>query len=284
MSDRSQLIEQLTEEIWKRLQKGARAERDQVCGDCTGQCASKCAFKMPDFLGVGADRISATLGTGPMRRDIARLIDHTVLKPETTKKDVEKLCAEAAEHRFMSVCVNPTWVKLCADLLKGSGVAVCTVIGFPLGANRPEIKAEEARRAQDDGATELDMVINVGRLKSGEHDFVRDDIAAVVGACRKGSLVKVILETCYLTDDEKIAASRLAKEAGADFVKTSTGFGSGGATAKDIALMRAAVGPNLGVKASGGVRDYKQMMEMVRAGATRIGASAGVKIIQEASK
>lgn len=284
MQNRSQLIEQLTEEIWKRLNAGPRAEREKVCADCTGQCASRCAFKMPDFLAAGVDRLSAVPGTGPMRRDVARLIDHTLLKPDATRKDVEKLCAEAADHRFMSVCVNPTWVELCARLLKGSGVAVCTVIGFPLGATSAAAKALEARIAQDDGAVELDMVVNVGRLKSGELDYVRDDIAAVVGARRPGTIVKVIIETCFLSDEEKTAACRLAKEAGADFVKTSTGFGSGGATAKDIALMRAAVGPNLGVKASGGVRDYAGVLDMVRAGATRIGASAGVKIVQEASK
>ena len=196
--------------------------------------------------------------------------------------DFEELCDEAAEHSFMSVCVNPTWVALAAKRLSGTAVAVCTVIGFPLGANRPEIKAEEARRAQDDGATELDMVINVGRLKSSEDDAVRDDIATVVGARRPGSLVKVIIETCFLTDEEKRRASRLAKAAGADFVKTSTGFGTGGATAADIALMRAEVGSALGVKASGGVGGYDDLVTMVRAGATRIGASAGVKIIGEA--
>jgi deoxyribose-phosphate aldolase len=284
MTDRAQLIEQLTEEIYRRMTAGPRAVRDQVCADCTGQCASRCAFKMPDLLGAGAERISASAGTGPMRRDVARLIDHTILKPDATRKEIEKLCAEAAEHGFMSVCVNPTWVKLAAASLKGSGVAVCTVIGFPLGASTSETKAQEAVRAQDDGAVELDMVIQIGRLKSGEIDVVRDDIAAVVGARRRGSLVKVIIETCFLSDDEKKTACRLAKEAGADFVKTSTGFGSGGATAADIALMRAAVGPSLGVKASGGVRDYGHVLDMVRAGATRIGASAGVKIVQEAAR
>lgn len=280
--DEARLIEQLTEEIWRRIGCGPRAEQDKVCGDCTGTCASRCAFKIPQLLQAGAQRIGGGPGMGPVRGDVAKLIDHTLLKPSATRAQVEALCDEASEHGFMSVCVNPTWVATAARRLTGTGVATCTVIGFPLGANRPDTKADEARRAQDDGAVELDMVINVGRLKSGEHDAVRDDIAAVVGARRPGSLVKVIIETCFLTDEEKAVASRLSKEAGADFVKTSTGFGSGGATAEDVAIMRAAVGGALGVKASGGVGDYEGLLSMVEAGATRIGASAGVKIVQEA--
>lgn len=211
--------------------------------------------------------------------ELARLIDHTLLKPEATEAQVRKLCQEAREHHFMSVCVNPYWVPLCAELLQGSDVKVCTVIGFPLGANRTAIKAAEATDAIAQGATEVDMVINVGALKAGQVDAVEGDIRAVVEAARGKALVKVIIETALLTDDEKVKACELAKAAGADFVKTSTGFGPGGAQVADIALMRKTVGPDMGVKASGGVRDYETTVAMVRAGATRIGASAGISII-----
>ena len=212
---------------------------------------------------------------------IAKCIDHTVLKPQTTEAAVRKLCAEAAQYGFASVCVNPCWVALCADLLKDTEVDVCTVIGFPLGANASAVKAFEAAEAIRQGATEVDMVLNVGALKDGNADLVRADIAAVVEAARGKALVKVILETCLLTDEEKRIACRLAKEAGADYVKTSTGFSTGGATEADIALMRAEVGPEMGVKASGGIRDYATAQAMIRAGASRIGASAGVQIVAE---
>ncbi len=212
---------------------------------------------------------------------IAKCIDHTVLKPQTTEAAVRKLCAEAAQYGFASVCVNPCWVALCADLLKDTEVDVCTVIGFPLGANTSAVKAFEAAEAIRQGATEVDMVLNVGALKDGNADLVRADIAAVVEAARGKALVKVILETCLLTDEEKRIACRLAKEAGADYVKTSTGFSTGGATEADIALMRAEVGPEMGVKASGGIRDYTTAQAMIRAGASRIGASAGVQIVAE---
>lgn len=212
---------------------------------------------------------------------IAKCIDHTVLKPQTTETAVRKLCAEAAQYGFASVCVNPCWVALCADLLKDTEVDVCTVIGFPLGANTSAVKAFEAAEAIRQGATEVDMVLNVGALKDGNADLVRADIAAVVEAARGKALVKVILETCLLTDEEKCIACRLAKEAGADYVKTSTGFSTGGATEADIALMRAEVGPEMGVKASGGIRDYATAQAMIRAGASRIGASAGVQIVAE---
>lgn len=212
---------------------------------------------------------------------IAKCIDHTVLKPQTTEAAVRKLCAEAAQYGFASVCVNPCWVALCADLLKDTEVDVCTVIGFPLGANTSAVKAFEAAEAIRQGATEVDMVLNVGALKDGNADLVRADIAAVVEAARGKALVKVILETCLLTDEEKRIACRLAKEAGADYVKTSTGFSIGGATEADIALMRAEVGPEMGVKASGGIRDYATAQAMIRAGASRIGASAGVQIVAE---
>ena len=213
------------------------------------------------------------------RRELAKMIDHTLLKPEATETQIRRLCAEAREHEFMSVCVNPYWVPLCAELLSGSDVRVCTVIGFPLGANRSEIKAVEAEDAVARGAREVDMVINVGALKSGRLDVVRNDIRAVVEAVAGEALVKVILETGLLTDEEKVTACRLAQEAGADFVKTSTGFGYGGATVADVALMRRTVGPEMGVKASGGVRDTATALAMIEAGATRIGASAGVAIL-----
>lgn len=275
------LIDQITDEVYRLLKAGPLHERTRVCGDCTGSCVTRCAFKIPDFIDAGADRIGGTLGMGRVQRDAAQLIDHTLLKPDASRRMIETLCDEAAQFNFMSVCVNPTWVRTAADRLSGTGVATCTVIGFPLGACRSDVKAFEARRAQEDGATELDMVINVGRLKSGEHTYVQDDIAAVVGARREGSLVKVIIETCLLNDQEKRDACRLAKAAGADFVKTSTGFAGGGATAADIALMRETVGPGLGVKASGGVSNFEDLRTMVKAGATRIGASAGVRIVQE---
>ena len=279
MIDKERLIEEITAEVHRQLSCLPHSQRDKVCGDCEGNCARKCAFKVPAILDAGADRIGGGLGMGRVRGDVAGLIDHTLLKPDGTKKEIEILCREAIENNFMSVCVNPTWVRTAANILNGTSVAVCTVIGFPLGAASSEIKAAEARKAQDDGAVELDMVINVGRLKGGEHAAVKDDIRAVVATRRPGSLVKVIIETCLLTDEEKRSACRLAKEAGADFVKTSTGFAGGGATVADITLMREVVGKGLGVKASGGVRTRKDLDAMVEAGATRVGASAGIKIV-----
>lgn len=213
-------------------------------------------------------------------RDLARMIDHTLLKPDATRDEIEKLCQEALTYQFASVCVNPHWVPLAAQLLKGSPVKVCTVIGFPLGATSTAAKAFEAADAIAHGAQEVDMVLNIGALKSGDLDTVQQDIAAVVEAARGKALVKVILETGLLTRDEKITACRLAKAAGADFVKTSTGFGHGGATVEDVALMRETVGPEMGVKASGGVRDAATARAMIQAGANRIGASAGVSIVR----
>ncbi|HEY7911782.1 MAG TPA: deoxyribose-phosphate aldolase, partial [Blastocatellia bacterium] len=213
-----------------------------------------------------------------------RYIDHTLLKPDATRDEILKICEEGARHAFASVCLNPTWVREAACALRGSGVKVCTVIGFPLGANTPDTKAYEARRAIFDGASELDMVINIGALKSQDYGLVRRDIAAVVEVAHEFDYIsKVIIETALLSEDEKIRACLIAKEAGADFVKTSTGFSKGGATAADIALMRRVVGDQMGVKASGGVKDLKQAREMIQAGATRIGASVGVKIVQEAA-
>ncbi|WP_099222319.1 deoxyribose-phosphate aldolase [Listeria costaricensis] len=210
--------------------------------------------------------------------NIAKMIDHTALKPDTTKAQILQLTKEAKEYGFASVCVNPTWVSLCKEELAGTDVEVCTVIGFPLGANTSAVKAFETKDAIENGATEVDMVINIGALKDGDDTLVEADIRAVVEAAN-GTLVKVIIETCLLTDEEKVRACELAVKAGADFVKTSTGFSTGGATAADIAKMRQTVGPDIGVKASGGVRTKEDVLAMIEAGASRIGASAGVAIV-----
>ncbi|HEM6204435.1 deoxyribose-phosphate aldolase [Streptococcus suis] len=210
-----------------------------------------------------------------------KYIDHTILKPETTQEQVEKILAEAKEYDFASVCVNPTWVALAAENLKDSDVKVCTVIGFPLGANTPAVKAFETKDAISNGADEIDMVINIGALKTGNYDLVLEDIKAVVAASGD-KLVKVIIEACLLTDDEKVKACQLSQEAGADYVKTSTGFSTGGATVADVALMRKTVGPDMGVKASGGARSYEDAIAFIEAGASRIGASSGVAIMNGA--
>ncbi|WP_366924940.1 deoxyribose-phosphate aldolase [Metallumcola ferriviriculae] len=215
------------------------------------------------------------------KNEMAKMIDHTLLKAEAAADAVKKLCQEAAGNNFASVCINPSYVKLASLELAESDVDVCTVIGFPLGATTWQAKAFEAKQAVTDGAAEVDMVINVGALKSGMVELVEQEIKAVVKAAGADVLVKVIIETCYLTDEEKVAACKAAKQAGADFVKTSTGFGTGGATEADIKLMRDTVGPEMGVKASGGVRTYQDATTMINAGATRIGASAGIKIISE---
>jgi deoxyribose-phosphate aldolase len=214
---------------------------------------------------------------------IAGMIDHTLLKPEATEGQIAELCQQALDYHFAAVCVNPTYVALCCKLLQGSGVEVACVAGFPLGATLPEVKAYEAQRSILFGATEVDMVINVGALKSQEYVLVQQDVATVAQACHaKGAILKVIIEAALLTDDEKIAACYLAQEAGADFVKTSTGFGPGGATVEDVALMRRTVGPTMGIKAAGGIRTYRDALAMIGAGATRIGASAGCTIVQQA--
>jgi deoxyribose-phosphate aldolase len=231
-----------------------------------------------EIVGSGASRIGAILGTSCPEPGLAALIDHTLLKPDATDTMVVALCKEAAEHHFASVCVNPSHIRLSVATLAGSGVPVATVIGFPLGANTTKIKAEEARQAVRDGAAELDMVINIGKLKSGDYAFVKEDIHAVKEAGHP-ALLKVILETSLLTDEEKVKACVLSQQAGADFVKTSTGFSTGGATAEDVALMRRVVGDTMGVKASGGVKDCDVAMTMYKAGASRIGASASVKIV-----
>lgn len=218
------------------------------------------------------------------KNELAKLIDHTILKPIATQEDVTKICNEALNYGFASVCINPSFVPLAVNLLKDSAVLVCTVIGFPLGSTSTATKAFEAQEAVKNGALEVDMVINIGALKERREDVVFQDISTVVEAAKGANskaITKVIIETCYLSDEEKVLACMLAKKAGAHFVKTSTGFGSGGATAPDIALMRETVGPEMGVKASGGIRNLQQVLDMVKAGATRIGASAGVEIVKE---
>jgi deoxyribose-phosphate aldolase len=213
--------------------------------------------------------------------NIAKYIDHTILKPEATVEDVKRLCREAKEYNFASVCVNGCYAKLVSTELAGSEVKTCVVVGFPLGAMTKEAKAFETSQAIENGASEIDMVINVGALKSKDYNFVKEDIEAVVNAAKGKALVKVIIETCLLTDEEKVKVCEIAKEAKADFVKTSTGFSTGGATKEDIALMRKTVGPDLGVKASGGVRDFKAAMDMINAGASRIGSSNSIAIVNE---
>lgn len=259
---------------------------DMVLAKLGGEeyCPTFCQADVQRIVDAGAERIGIVLGETATAHDWASLIDHTLLKPEAAEADIRKLCNEAAQFGFASVCVNPGWVKKAAEFLKGTGVPVCTVIGFPLGATLPDVKAYEARRSIFNGAREVDMVINIGALKSGDDCLVEDDIRAVVGAAHENNvLCKVIIETALLTDEEKVRACLAAKNAGADFVKTSTGFAKGGATANDVALMRHTVGKALGVKASGGVKGIDDARAMFEAGATRIGASVGVKIAQEAS-
>jgi deoxyribose-phosphate aldolase len=252
-----------------------------------GPCVGSCPDTARQFIELGARRLTAGPDSpGRIPEDVARYIDHTILKPDATQAMVGKLVAEAREHGFRSVCVNPCWVKFVADGLRGSKVLTCSVVGFPLGASTPEIKGMETRKAIRDGAKEIDMVINVGRLKGGDDDFVLRDILAVTEACRDGSAVsKVIIETALLTDEEKVRVCGLAKRARANFVKTSTGFASGGATAEDIALMASVVrGAGMEVKASGGIKSFTDAKRMIDAGATRIGASASIGIVQEAKK
>ena len=273
--DLQRLIDIITEEVVS-AQRGTAAP----CA-CHAVRADCCPDRLRVMLDAGASRLGmhATAGAGV---GVSGVIDHTLLKPDATRHDIEKLCREAAEFHFATVCVNPVWVSLAAARLRGTGVGVCSVVGFPLGATSADVKNFETRRAIYDGATEIDMVINVGALKSGDLRTVERDIEAVTEPCRQcGSISKVIIEAALLTDEEKITACTLSKAAGADFVKTSTGFGPGGATAADVALMRRVVGAEMGVKAAGGVRDLEGLKAMVAAGASRVGASAGVKIVQE---
>jgi deoxyribose-phosphate aldolase len=237
--------------------------------------------KVRDVVAGGASRIEYHGPGAHVPLDLARYIDHTLLRPDATADEVDRLCDEAAEHRFAAVCVNPTWVRRAAERLRGTGVPVASVVGFPFGATSGDVKAYETRRAMRDGAREIDMVINIGALRSGMHDVVREDIARVSDACHDGGAVnKVIIEAALLTDEEKVIACRLAQRAKADMVKTSTGYAKGGATVFDVALMRETVGPRMGVKAAGGIRTAEDVENMVAAGATRIGASAGVSIVK----
>ncbi len=283
------LVEQITREVVALL----RMQQDSsVCTLALGGSCSSCMLcveKRPElvqqFVDAGATRLGAAPGLRWVPAGVAQYIDHTLLKPDATPEQIARLCAEAREHHFAAVCVNPCNIRQSAELLRGTGVHVCSVVAFPLGATMPEVKAYEAERVIWDGATEVDMVINIGALKGGDYALVQRDIEAVVHvAHRNRAVTKVIIEAALLTDDEKVKACTLAKAAQADFVKTSTGFGPGGATLHDVELMRRTVGPEMGVKAAGGIRDYETVQRMIAAGATRIGASAGVKIVQESGE
>jgi deoxyribose-phosphate aldolase len=271
--DLARLIAIVAEEVRAAdRQRGSRCACHSVLDDC-------CPNRLSGVIEAGATRLGMH-AEGGAPGTVASLIDHTLLKPDATRQDVERLCAEAAEHGFATVCVNPAWVALCAARLRSTPVRVCAVVGFPLGATTADVKHFETHRVLFDGAREVDMVINIGALKSGDARTVEKDIEAVTGPCRAaGATSKVIIEAAYLTDEEKIVACTLAKAAGADFVKTSTGFGPGGATVADVALMRRVVGAEMGVKAAGGVRDLEGLKAMVAAGASRVGASAGVRIV-----
>lgn len=260
-------------------------ESEDVCPGCVQRCAQMCALKTKNIISAGADRVSSSEKLTKIDPKIAALIDHTILKPEATRAEVLKVCQEAKQYNFASVCVNPHWVPLVAAELKGSPVKVCTVIGFPLGATSTASKVAETEIAVRTGAQEIDMVLNVGALKSGDHVTVKTDVQLVAEAChRHGAILKVILETALLTDEEKAIACALCKVAGADFVKTSTGFSKHGATANDVALMRKVVGLEMGVKASGGIRTLEDLETMYTAGASRIGASASVKIVEATAR
>src|SRR5687768_16509139 len=272
-------VQRLVQIIVEELAAAGQAP-PQRCG-CHALLYECCPDRLRGVIEAGATRLGLH-AAGGAAAGVASMIDHTLLKPDATRRDIDALCREAADYSFASVCVNPTWVAECARLLRDSPVKVCSAVGFPLGAATADTKHYETRRAIFDGAREIDMVINVGALKSGDLRLVERDIEAVTAPCREGGAIsKVIIEAALLTDDEKVTACTLAKAAGADFVKTSTGFGPGGATAADVALMRRVVGDEMGVKAAGGVRDLEGLKAMVAAGATRIGASAGVRIVQE---
>lgn len=285
-TDVETIVEVVTREVLVALQEARMRESNPPGATCKvecahGLCVKTCFDRVGEVVSAGAERLTSTLGNIPHDLNMAGLIDHTLLKPDATHDQIAQLCFEARKYNFASVCINPTHVKLCAELLKGSPVKVCTVIGFPLGATSPEVKVFETQNAIQNGASEIDMVINIGALKARDLELVARDIRGVVVAGHAaGALVKVIIETALLNEEEKVLACLLAKEAGADYVKTSTGFSGGGATVEDITLMRKTVGPNIGVKASGGIRTREDAEKMVAAGASRIGASAGVKIVQ----
>jgi len=283
------LVAEIGEEILTRVGRTLPAAKkgeglnlpDQVCPGCVQRCAQTCARNTKEIIAAGADRVSASERLTKIDPSIAALIDHTILKPEATRDDVVRICREARQYGFASVCVNPYWVPLVRTELAGSAVKVCTVVGFPLGATSTEAKVAETAVAVRVGATEIDMVINIGALRSGDQDAVRQDIRQVVKTAHEaGAIVKVILETALLDDNQKAVACNLAKQAGADFVKTSTGFSTSGATAHDVALMRGVVGPGMGIKAAGGIRTLSDLRAMTAAGATRIGASASIKIVE----
>jgi deoxyribose-phosphate aldolase len=274
-------LRRLVELIVEEMAAGAGGDHRRACA-CHGFLYDCCPDRVKGVIGAGATRLGLHASGGPPG-EVAALIDHTLLKPNATRDEIETLCREAAEFGFATVCVNPCWIALAARLLAGSRSAACSVVGFPLGATTPDVKHYETRRAIFDGAAEIDTVINIGALRSGDLRLVERDIEAVTSPCREAGVTsKVIIEAAYLTDEEKVAACTLAKAVGADFVKTSTGFGPGGATVSDVALMRRIVGPDMGVKAAGGVKDFASLEAMVAAGATRIGASAGVRIVQQA--
>lgn len=281
------IVEIVAQEIVKAINSEASAQKTPQGESCSVECVDDVCVKtcFDDFghlISIGAERISTRLGQKPDSLDVAKYIDHTLLKPESTAQQITQLCQEAKQYQFASVCVNPGYVKLCSDLLAGSGIKVCSVIGFPLGATTPKVKAFEAENAIKDGASEVDMVLNIGALKGRDLELAARDIIAVVNVAHAANaLVKVIIETALLTYEEKIIACLLCKEAKADFVKTSTGFSTGGATVEDIHLMNRIVGTKMGVKASGGIRSYETFKEMIESGATRIGATVGVKIMQE---
>jgi deoxyribose-phosphate aldolase len=278
------LVEIITKEILNVIrEENLSVNQGQACKVevVDGLQVTTCFDEFGEIISAGAERLTTTLGNIPDNLEMASKIDHTLLKPEATREEISQLCFEARKYSFASVCINPTHVKLCKSLLRGSSVKVCTVIGFPLGATTPEVKVFETRQAIEEGAEEVDMVINIGGLKDKNYELVARDIRGVVKEAHSHDvLVKVIIETALLTDEEKKIACLLVKEAGADYVKTSTGFSKAGATVEDVALMRRTVGPLLGVKAAGGVRTREDFEKMVSAGATRIGASAGIKIVK----
>jgi deoxyribose-phosphate aldolase len=282
-------IEHIIEQITRNVLVLIKEEQDRASsasGNGNGALsAENFAEKVQPAVSAGAERLGSTLGVTPTDGSVAHMIDHTLLKPDATQDEVAQLCYEARKHKFASVCVNPSYVKLCSELLEGSGVEVCAVVGFPLGATPTDGKVFETQQAIREGASEVDMVINVGALKSRDYELVECDIASIANACHAdNAILKVIIEAALLTDEEKVVACQLSKVAGADFVKTSTGFGPGGATIEDVALMRRVVGPTMGVKAAGGIRTFEDAQKMIAAGASRLGASASVRIIQGPSE
>jgi deoxyribose-phosphate aldolase len=277
------IIEQITRQVLVLMQEEAEAGPDGAA--LPAMSAHNYLERVQPVVKAGADRVASTLGIMPTDGSIAHMIDHTLLKPDATQDEIAQLCYEARKYGFASVCVNSANVELCAQLLKDSGIPICAVVGFPLGAMSTETKVFETQQAIREGAVEIDMVINVGALKSRDYELVERDIASVARTCHAGdAILKVIIEAALLADEEKVVACQLAKVADADFVKTSTGFGPGGATAEDVALMRRVVGPTMGVKAAGGIHSYEEAQKMIAAGASRIGASASVKIMQGAGK